>query len=154
MLATARPAEDQMTAVRTLSALILDDDEFIRTFVSGVLTQMGVKVLATAHNVESAMHVVNAFGKSIDLIVCDLHMPDCDGVEFITMLRASGLTSKIILLSSANASVRNGAAQLCHAYQLQLVASLRKPVQAADIAKAVATLSANGAKEVRLRSAS
>ncbi|MCB9730271.1 MAG: response regulator [Deltaproteobacteria bacterium] len=65
--------------------LVVDDDELVRRFVSGLLRDEGVHV-RTASNGEDAIRVLEHY--SADLCIVDLSMPVLDGFGFLGALRA------------------------------------------------------------------
>lgn len=107
--------------------LILDDDTFAAEVVAVRLSKGTDRKISITTNVKAALECVDCYGAELELIVCDLHVPDCDGVEFLGELRKRVSTSQILLFSSANDTIRNAAAALCVAYGLNYLDSLKKP---------------------------
>lgn len=64
--------------------LIVDDSESIREVVSFTLENEGYSVLVAIDG-KDALRFLD--GKSIDLIITDLHMPEMDGIELIKEVR-------------------------------------------------------------------
>jgi CheY-like chemotaxis protein len=72
--------------VRSLSVLVLDDDETIRSFVCEFLELEGV----TAHpaaNTADALKLFDQRGDELGLVITDMNMPDGKGDLFIEHLR-------------------------------------------------------------------
>lgn len=67
--------------------LVVDDDADIRETVADVLDHLGYSVI-TAENGRVALDLLRA-GPPPALILLDLMMPDMDGWEFLSELRAS-----------------------------------------------------------------
>ena len=65
--------------------LLVDDDEMVRIYLSGLLASEGVQV-RTASNGEEAVRVLDHY--SADLVVVDLVMPGLDGFGFLGAIRA------------------------------------------------------------------
>lgn len=84
-----RPVED-------LNILVIDDDKDTRERLSNILTRRGYTVLLAENGVEGleiARHNV------IDVIFCDLIMPQMDGIEFLNKMRDLTLKAEIIIVS-------------------------------------------------------
>jgi CheY-like chemotaxis protein len=73
------------TASRTsrLRILVVDDDPLVRTAVGRCLAEHQVTLAASA---EAAMDLLDA-GERYDLILCDLMMPDMNGMDLHSLLR-------------------------------------------------------------------
>lgn len=64
--------------------LTLEDDVQIRTFIAYVLRNAGYRVIA-AQNAQAGMQAL--LSEHIDLMLLDLGLPDCDGMEVIQKVR-------------------------------------------------------------------
>ncbi len=62
------------------SILVIDDNEEFRETAKMVLLDAGYDVF-DAPAPKEALPILEAEGKSLDLIICDLHMPYCTGPE-------------------------------------------------------------------------
>ena len=62
------------------TVLLVEDDEMVRAFALRVLTDRGYQVLVSAHP-EEALQICQNREESIDLLVTDLVMPGCTGIE-------------------------------------------------------------------------
>lgn len=65
---------------RDLSVLVVDDKEFIRTMTGRVLESIGIKNISYAANGRTAIDLIARAEPRIGLVLCDLLMPDMDGV--------------------------------------------------------------------------
>lgn len=94
-------------AMRTI--LIVEDDRSIREMLSAFLSQEGFNCVV-AH--DGLLGIQLAQGVVPDLIVCDVRMPNMDGYEVLSMIRADTALSHIpfIFLSgkSESRSIRQG----------------------------------------------
>ncbi len=78
------------------TVLILDDDEDCRALVSAVLSNAGFLV----YSLPDGRRVNEILGQyCIDLLVTDIVMPECDGIETITALRYSHPRLPVIAIS-------------------------------------------------------
>lgn len=64
----------------TLTVLVVDDNDRVRSIIARKLEQKGYRVL-TAADGEQAMAVIEQSAIEVDLVVCDLVMPRVDGYE-------------------------------------------------------------------------
>lgn len=109
------------------SALIVDDDEFVRTVLTHQLRQCGVQDIHAAGDGDEATQLLKQ-KPEIDLILLDLLMPGADGVELLRRLGEQKATMQLILTSSADAKLLHTVENLAVAHGLNLLGSLRKPV--------------------------
>jgi DNA-binding NarL/FixJ family response regulator len=74
-----------------------------------------------------------------DLLICDLALPDMDGVEFLQAAAGRGFTGKVVLLSGMDAGVRDAATELARVLGLRVAGAFRKPIALAQLRAIVAT---------------
>lgn len=111
-----------------LSVLVVDDQLHVRQWVSAVLGSLGVERIAEASNGRSALHAVTEPGAAFDLIICDLRMPDTDGVETIRTMARMGVRSAVAILSVEQERVIESAGLLATLGGLDLVGAMGKPL--------------------------
>jgi two-component system cell cycle sensor histidine kinase/response regulator CckA len=85
------------TAGTPIAALVVDDEEPIRTFVDRVLTGAGYKTTLAANGAE-ALEVAQKVGP-FDLLVTDLMMPQMTGDELARRLRQGEPELKVLYLT-------------------------------------------------------
>ncbi|MFO0874926.1 MAG: CHASE3 domain-containing protein [Phycisphaerales bacterium] len=128
--------EGAMPRLDGLRVLVVDDNRDARELVSRLLADRGAHPIAAG----SASEALRAVGTAApDMIVSDIGMPDCDGVDLIREVReielATGRTMPAIALSAlARPEDRHRA--IAAGYDLHLA----KPVEPADLVAAVARL--------------
>jgi len=76
--------------------LIIDDDEGLRRVLGQILVRAGYLVTAAVDGGEGLKSFRN---EPVDLVVCDLIMPDKEGLETISALRKEFPAVKIIAIS-------------------------------------------------------
>ena len=69
---------------RALDILVVDDEASIISFLTRFLTSRGHAVVAASDGLH-ALRIAEQF--TFDVVVCDLHMPEMDGVELIRRMR-------------------------------------------------------------------
>jgi len=118
--------------VRSLKVLILEDNPFQMMALHQMLNANQVFDVLTADNVEAAMGSLDRRGP-VDVAICDLQMDGRDGLSLIGHLAATGLARSVIILSSAEQSVLDSAAQLARQQGIDVLGVMRKPASVAAI---------------------
>jgi len=83
-----------------LKALIVDDSALMRKLVDRALRQSGL-VLDDAVEAENGLEALEALRKArdsgvdFDVIMCDINMPQMDGLLFLETMRAEGLAPQV-----------------------------------------------------------
>ncbi len=77
--------------------LIIDDEESFRHMLSIILSKEGYEV-ETAPNGEEALQKLSSF--SFDQVLCDIRMPNMDGMEFLKEVKRLGIETTIIMMSA------------------------------------------------------
>ena len=111
-----------------LRVLVVDDQLHVRQWVSAVLGSLGVEHVAEASNGRSALRAVTEPGAAFDLIICDLRMPDTDGVETIRTMARMGVRSAVAILSVEHERIIESAGILATLGGLDLVGAIEKPL--------------------------
>jgi two-component system chemotaxis response regulator CheY len=91
--------EKEHTAMANI--LIVDDSSTMRKIISRSLRQAGLSVdeIYEAGDGIEGLGVI-ASGKSIDLILSDINMPNMDGLEFVKAVRGNGNTTPIVMITT------------------------------------------------------
>jgi len=113
--------------------LVIEDNIEVRENTAELLELSGYSVL-TANNGKSGFEKVKS--KHPDIIICDVMMPETDGLEFLKLVKGSESTSEIPLIffsaDSGPVAVRKKIEQGADVY-------LRKPFTDEDLLQAVDT---------------
>lgn len=92
--------------------LIIDDEDNMRHMLASVLSRLGYGV-ESADNGRAGLDVLKK--EVFDVVLCDIRMPEMDGMEFLRQASAEGITATIIMMSAfgsldtALAAIRLGA---------------------------------------------
>lgn len=78
--------------------LIVDDHSLIRSAMAMMLSGQNYKVVGEAKDGVEAVQMAREC--AVDLIILDISMPGLDGLEVISRIRASGVVSRILVLTS------------------------------------------------------
>ncbi len=117
-----------------LTALVVDDHDFQRRMVVKLLLGLGMGKVLEASNGRQALGLLVTSGETPDVVICDLDMPEMDGVEFISQLAEQQLAKAIVVASGMEASILNTVETMARAYGLQVLGTLAKPVTSDGLA--------------------
>ena len=109
--------------------LVVDDVDFIRRSVAGILSANGLDVVELAGSVAEALRIINNEPFLPDCLITDLKMPRIHGLQFLRAIR----TNKTSLPRGVPVVMLTGYAErplLGVALQLDVDAFLAKPVAA------------------------
>jgi CheY-like chemotaxis protein len=80
----------------TQTVLVIDDEAIVRLTLARMLEAAGYRVLNAANGTEG----LQVFAREhVDLVICDIIMPDKAGIETIGAIRCKSRTVKIIAMS-------------------------------------------------------
>jgi signal transduction histidine kinase/CheY-like chemotaxis protein len=132
---TARRASDVPQSLAGLTVLVVDDDEESRHVVAAHLESCRAKVLTAASSAEAfeLLHL-----HPVDVLLADIAMPGEDGYALIRRLRALDASIARTPAAALTAFAREDDRQAAFRAGFQL--HLTKPVEAASLIAAVATL--------------
>jgi DNA-binding NtrC family response regulator len=111
--------------------LIVDDDRDARELLAEILSLNDITCL-TAAGGNSAMELIRT-RESIALLITDLRMAPCDGLDLIRRIRDSERASLPIIIVSGDANVRDA----IDAMHLSVVDFLLKPINTKQLLKLV-----------------
>jgi CheY-like chemotaxis protein len=118
------------------NALIVDDDEASRSIAQSTLVSLGIADIHVAHDGKEAAKKLVAL-PPFDLILCDIIMPERDGIEFISDLVSAGFTGGLVLMSANGSQFMDLTKLLAKRKNLQIWATLNKPLIASEVAAAI-----------------
>ncbi|HZL98909.1 MAG TPA: response regulator, partial [Planctomycetota bacterium] len=110
--------------------LVVDDETEVRRVVHGLLEQAGYQVMS-APDGEQALALLE--WSMVDAVLCDIFMPNKEGIETCAELRRRYPALRVIAMSGA----AGAADYLRAAEKLGAVASLRKPFTGQELVAVV-----------------
>jgi len=110
-----------------LHILLLDDEPFMLKLLARMLARQGCANVSLADSGGAGLEIVRG-ATPPDLILCDLNMPEMDGIEFIRKLVEHNYHGSLILVSGEDSRMLQAASQLALAHHLRLLGHLGKPV--------------------------
>lgn len=84
--------------------LIIDDEPQIRTLLARIIALEGYDV-AQAENIKAAIKQLTTFIP--DVVICDVRLPDGNGVEFVAQIKSTLPDSEVIMLT-AHGNIADG----------------------------------------------
>jgi two-component system response regulator AtoC len=107
------------------SILVLDDEASVLTSLKAVLSQAGYQVESSS----TLAQAIELSGRTqFDLFLCDIHLPDGDGLQFLERLKQSGIPGSVVMMSAIGSS-----AQAIEAIKLGASDYIAKPFTSEDL---------------------
>ncbi len=113
--------------------LLIDDEPFALKLLIHQLRGLGHGDVIGLARARDALDLLQAGEPRIDMILCDLQMPEMDGVEFVRHLAGIGFVGGLVLISGEDERILHTAGRLARAHRLNVLGALRKPVDPARL---------------------
>lgn len=127
------PDDGVQVAVTCRSVLVIDDDPVVLMQMTSMLATLGVPEVLTADSGLEALKIMDQRAEVLEVLVCDLNMPEMDGVELIRRFGQTGFKGGLILMSGAGAQVLSTASTLAGLQGLRVLGHVQKPVTPAQM---------------------
>jgi CheY-like chemotaxis protein len=108
------------------SVLLLDDDRLMLEMLTDMLGTLGPFLVFAETDARRALSTLQACAP--DLLLCDLALPDMDGVEFLQAAARQRFAGAVVLLSGMDEGVREAAAALARTLGLRVAGAFCKPL--------------------------
>ena len=138
---TMNDADPRSPPRQPLRVLLLDDDSFTLEVMADMLATIGNFDIRCETDARRALATLA--GERPALLICDLSMPDMDGIEFMQAAAEAGFQGSVMLLSGMDPGVRRSAERLARAHGLKVLGAWQKPISAIDLRSALAALAAD-----------
>lgn len=113
-----------------VSVMVLDDEPFILKLMGRILVQLGFTQVVTCSSGQAALQWVDAQpAGNPNLILCDLNMPEMDGVEFLRKLVDHRYNGGLIFVSGEDERALQATEKLARAHDIRVLGTLPKPVE-------------------------
>lgn len=119
-----------------LHVMVIDDQEVMRTIIKKLLAKASPSQISEASDGEKALAMLRSGDVDPDVIICDLHMENMGGIDFLRALRADKAnvnSRKPVLILTGDKS------EQAHEITRQVGASkvLTKPISAEDLIRQI-----------------
>lgn len=114
-------------------ALVVDDDPILLEVATSLLRKRGLREVVRATNGAEALEALNRRRDCVGLILCDLQMPEMDGIAFMRSLAALSYSGPIVIVSSMSDQVRSLASQVGKSHGLNILGTVKKPLSPAKL---------------------
>src|SRR5271169_6530093 len=113
--------------IADLHFLVAEDHEFQRKTLVIALKSLGAKHVLEAADGRAALDYFTDLSEPVDVIICDLEMPNMDGMEFIRHVGNAKTTVSLILTSGMERNVISSVETMTRAYGINLLGAIEKP---------------------------
>ncbi len=120
-----------------LNVMVVDDDLFILEILSTILEKLSVGGIFLTTSGAEALDHISTHKDQVDVIFCDLNMPDMDGMEVLRLLASHQFSGAVILISGEDIKVLKAANRLADMHDLNVIGVLEKPIKIESIVEIV-----------------
>jgi EAL domain-containing protein (putative c-di-GMP-specific phosphodiesterase class I) len=129
-----------MTPAGELIALVVEDHDFQRQTVARMLRALGLLHVLEAADGKQALGLLRDGVQSalVDIVVCDLDMPEMDGMELLRHIGQARCATAVIISSSKERPLLASVEKMALAYGVWLLGVIEKPVTLAVLGELIA----------------
>ena len=126
-LAAPPEIEDEITDI-DITVLVVDDDYITHKVTTLLLNDLGIRNVHTALSGSLGLEIISEQDDDIDVVICDLNMPEMDGVEFTRQLAERNYSGSLILISGEDIRILKTVEKLAIEHELHVLGVLEKPL--------------------------
>ena len=121
--------------IEDLHMLIVEDDDFQRGILVNILRALGISSIHEAGNGRQALDIIHGSAASapINVALCDLNMPEMDGMEFLRHLGTEHQRIAVIITSALDGKLLSSVGRMTGMYGINLLGMLEKPILLANL---------------------
>ena len=109
--------------IANLRVMVVDDDPMMTALIDLLLRSLDIAQIETLN--EGAAALGRLTMQTADLLICDLNMPDMDGVQLMNQVASLEQRPAIILLSGEDPRILDSSRQFAEAKRLSVLGVLR-----------------------------
>lgn len=118
-----------------LAFLVVDDDAFLRRASHSLLKSFTALPVLDAADGHAGLALLET--QHVDIVFCDLSMPEMDGLAFLRHLGEAGHQASVVVVSSHDDALISSVEKMAHAYGVALLRALKKPLTREKIAEVI-----------------
>lgn len=124
--------------------LVVEDHPFQRGVLVHLLSSIDAHAILQAANGSEALALLEGDTSTRpDVIICDLDMPEMDGVELLTTIAERRLAGGVIIVSARESGILRSVETMARAMGFAVLGNFRKPVSAQQLRDALAKYAPN-----------
>jgi CheY-like chemotaxis protein len=124
-----------------LTVLLVDDNAFARSIGSRALRSAGIRsILEAASGQEALEFLGRSVLPAVDVVFCDLMMPDMDGIQIVRHMATLASPPAIVFVSGADEILLRVAENTAEARGLRVIGAIEKPLTPKAVRCALARL--------------
>ncbi len=87
------------TALRDITALVVEDDEQNMRFVTNILLDMGMLTFYTASDGQAGWENLQEHKREIGLVICDWNLPRLSGIQILERMQEARIDKPFVMLT-------------------------------------------------------
>jgi CheY-like chemotaxis protein len=119
------------------TALVVDDDTFSQAVAQRALHKLGIDACEMACDGAEGLRMLARNQPAPDLIICDIYMPNKDGIEFLDALAKLQYEGLVVLTSGGQQLMLEVAERLASFGGLNVTGKITKPLDHQQLAMAL-----------------
>lgn len=115
--------------IHDLHILVVEDDNFQRRTLLSMLRSLGANTISESANGRAALDIIRQSGaKPVNVTICDLQMPEMDGMEFLRHLGQEAYDVAIIIASALDGKLLTSVGRMTRMHGIKLLGTIEKPI--------------------------
>lgn len=110
------------------SILVVEDSKVQREHLVSLCKGFGLYNVLEAEHGRDALAVIEAHSGAIDILLCDLEMPDMNGIDLLQILARQNQRTAVIIVSAHSVSLMSAVELLATMNGLYVLGTIQKPV--------------------------
>ena len=119
--------------ISALRAFVVEDHAFQRGGIVTLLRAIGIRHIREASNGREGLEMLERELFPPDVILCDLEMPEVDGIAFLREVAERKLAHGVIIISGREPEILASVEAMVRSLGLAVLGKLGKPVSAEDL---------------------
>ena len=121
-----------------MQALVLDDEASSQEVARCVLQRLGIERVECASNGARGILALRRMQTPPDLILCDIFMPEMDGIEFVNALVDLGFAGSLVFISGMDPQYIQVANTIAGGSGLRYLGAVLKPLRDEELREVLA----------------